>query len=284
MMTDDRPLAGDDIEFVFPSRAADFRLLGEIRTAFDYTGGDLPVHCRTLFHRLDGSCDLDDDFDPDCFNTKYFLDQLASSWNVLPVFLTIMEDAHPDRRFAISRAVERAFWNQHDGMLIHYCITSLVKHLERTGQEEVIHQAKRLIVELHRARNMEEAMEAHLTSRLHAGMQGCYDDLDEDSVAAWELLADYFLLQRACAQDVRKAARTRAPGESTAARLTRMANRLHFTSALRHVFSPYALLDRYLKLGSDPCELIDLSDYGRTRQHLKDSVLARVPGSGWYGT
>jgi hypothetical protein len=274
----------DYAHLIFPSRASDFKLLGGNELSLSPPDCyPCPKHLEYLNDRL-YVCGGGDEFwgplESRITDKSYFLSRLETAWNAFSVFSEIMERAVPHERYAISAAVERAFWNEYDGVLVSPWIKSLITHLAHRHQPDAVDQATQLLVELHRAKDMNQARRAHLDRRLGAVYAGRADYLDDEGVAGCELLADYFLLQRACAEDVRNASRKRARLESTAARLTRMDNAqpgLHFRRTLAYVSNPSALFDEWILLGNDPATVDDLSQYGRSRGHLNSSILRLLP-------
>lgn len=206
---------------------------------------------------------------------KYFLDRLGSSGCALGVFLELMRRANPLQRNAISARLEQVFWEEYDGVLLHPGVKVLLHDLAVSGREIVVLEAERLLTELHYSATLGRARGLHLTSRIQAIRWGQGGLLDEQGVAAWEVLVDYFFLQRAAAEDIRRASRLKASGESTAARLTRMGTYggTHFRRAFLHVSSPHLLVQEYLKDGTHPEHLRDLIEYGKSREKLEFSVL-----------
>lgn len=212
---------------------------------------------------------------------EYFLHRLATGSNVLYVLTEVLERAAPSNRYAISEAVEQAFWNEYDGVLLHPWIRMLLQHLEISGAETVMLEAERLLGELHWASSLKQARIFHANSRARAIRSGHTEEVDEHSVAAWELLADYFLLQRALAEDVRRASRIRAAGETTAARLARIDayGRTYFHQTRRHVSSPRLMVREWVRSTGERIDLPSLVAYGKSRQGVKRSVLlSYVPG------
>ncbi|HST57567.1 MAG TPA: hypothetical protein VLK84_02695 [Longimicrobium sp.] len=192
------------------------------------------------------------------------------------MFFDVMERAHPRDRNQISEAVERAFWDEFDGVLLHPQVRALLANLTAVGRDAVVIEAESLLGQFHWAEDMKEARRWHIESRLRGMSSGRRGVISEGAVAAWEFLADYFLLQRATAEDIRNASRTKAAGESTAARLSRMDayNRTHFSRTHLHVSFSTSMLDEYLAGRHHPQQLIRLAEYGRSRQALDAPVLS----------
>jgi hypothetical protein len=274
-----------DAWFVFPSSAHDLYLLrgSEYACARGLRAQhhELPADLWTLrerIHDVPGVTGEDRSNQP--VGRDHLLRRLDTSWTVIAVFREVMERAAARERHEISAAVERSFWNEHDGVLLHPWIRALLEKLKTSGREFVILEVERLLGQLHWAEDMKEARRWHLNSRLRAVGKGASGELDEKSVAAWEFLTDYFLMQRAAAEDVREASRRKSDGESTAARLMRMDayDRTHFSRTRLHLSFPHSLLDEY-RAGGDTHDLAALAEYGKSRAEMDGSVLISwLPG------
>jgi hypothetical protein len=208
----DFPIPPKEAYLVFPTRRRDFDVLEDLEASgqpVEYWDAP-PEYMAHLYARLAGA--EADPGDMYCFpgqpyDKSYFRHRLATTWNALAVFIEIMERAAPRARYAISADIERRFWNEYDGVLLHPRIRALLERLEQTGNIAVLAEAEHLLARLYRSPSMKAARYEHLSSRVRAGYAGLHGELDEEAVASWELLADYILLQRACAVDIRKSSR-----------------------------------------------------------------------------
>lgn len=208
---------------------------------------------------------------------RHVLQRLDITWSVIDLFQDLLREVPPRYQHAASAAVEGAYWTRYAAVLVHPLVAALVSKL-RLRNKKILHVANYAGWRLQGAAMGQDARLEHRWGRLgmiEAGQQGTPDD----AVAAGEFLVDYLYMQRAIAEDVRSASRTRARGESTAARLDRLVSRnSNRDAALQYLSDPRSMAAEFAV--SDQRTMDDLIAYGRARRLPEGGVLARVAAEG----
>lgn len=156
---------------------------------------------------------------------EYYTRMLGFRMNVTLIFLSLnMPDrVAPEEILVLDDAVAEAYWKTYEGILI----PPRIRHLLRAGSEgpsgaHWLARAETLKNHMIEADSMETATELHGVARVEMLLDGASRKLSDFQVAAGELMADYFLLQRAIREDVLTAEARRSPGQSRAAILEGM--------------------------------------------------------------
>lgn len=176
-------------------------------------------------------------------------------------------------RTRASRVIEEAFWTQCDGYLIGPTLLRLLAWAEDLGGVWVVEEAQSLQKQIFLPFSWGDVLRTHAEARLRwltAGAEGVSDP----TVGLLEFLADYFLLQRAVADDVRWASRYRSEEESTAVLLCRgwKAGRLRFTRTLSHLADAQEIERALRPEAWDP-----VREFARVRNRFPEGGILTLP-------
>lgn len=179
---------------------------------------------------------------------EYYVALLGNVMNATVVFLNAGMEGKmdPDTLSEVDEAIADAFWNEYEG-----CLTP--PRVLRSIQRAATGPSGKIMVEdlddvrqqLFDAENLEEAAEIHADARLQFLMRGAERYLTDTQVAVGEVTTDYLLLQRAIAEDIRRAERERDPGQPRASVLERLdrSAELMFEEMLSQVLRPQRIVD-----------------------------------------
>jgi hypothetical protein len=265
----------DEVEAVFPTHAAEFEQLSartppvELREAvLHWPGGGRGLGVSHASAEVVSHSGLRDEF----------LARMKENWSVVDLFQALLRVVPPEHQHAVSAAVESSYWASYGAVLIHPLVSALVAKLGEHDDGQVLYLANYTGWRLQGAPMGKWARLEHRLGRLgmlKTGRQGTPDA----AVAAGEFLVDYLYMQRAIAEDVRRASRTRARGESTAARLDRLVSRnSNRDEAWQYLSDPRSIAEEFAV--SDQRTMDDLIAYGRARRFPEEGVLGRLAGEG----
>lgn len=199
---------------------------------------------------------------------EYFVGLLATKVNATLIFIHAhLPDRVPsDRLAAVDDALAEAYWSTYQGCLMPpRVLRVLAKASEGAAGQMLIEAVEAARQEMFAAPTLPDAIELHAQFRLQALLYGVDNYCTEYQCAAGEFLMDYLLLQRAIVEDVRRAERERAPGETRAAVLERMDKKaeLEFEKAIGVVLRPQRIVELI-----PPMRRADVEAYAQRRRPI----------------
>jgi hypothetical protein len=212
---------------------------------------------------------------------EYYVSLLSTKMNATLVFLNAnMPDRVPaDVMPSVDDAIADAYWNVYLGCLMPPRVLRAL-HAASDGPSgqmlmEMLETTRR---EVFAAPTLDDATELHATFRLQCILQGAEQYLTDFQAAAGEFFTDYILLQRAISEDIRRAERERASGETRASVLERMdrAAELEFEKVIGVVLRPQRMVDMI-----PAHRRAEIDEFARRRKPVfRDGVFAHVDGQG----
>lgn len=265
----------EDAGALFPRYAAEFNLLiGYNHTVLDNSDPALSPGGPNLLQRcVAGEQDTDQRVTSGDA-TRLFIRRLGLVSDALEVFQRLrsapLECAHD----TIALQLEEAYWNYYHAYTLAVPVRNLVLACAQEG-DGIIGELEHVRTRMLRAPSFDDACMEHALLRTRFVALGAHRYLSNDHVAAGEFIADYFLIQRAVALDIREAGRLRPVMRSLVYELEeREARRMLFvTRAYQHVLDPLAIL---AAVSDAPLGSADFLSVGDPRQLL---VYARQRGA-----
>lgn len=180
---------------------------------------------------------------------RYYVAMLDHVMNVTVVFLAAQEadELTGEKLQAVDDAIAEAYWEKYLGCLTPPRVLETLREQAEAGStgELMLEEVESAREEIFDAPTLEDAADVHASFRVQFLDQGADGYLTDYQVAVGEIMADYLLLQRAIAEDIRRAEQERAEGQPRAAILEEMdrSAELEFETMLSKVLRPSRVVD-----------------------------------------
>lgn len=211
---------------------------------------------------------------------EYFAALLGEVMNATVVFLHANAPGllTPEQQQAVDDAIAETYWDRYLGCLLPPNVMRAIARIADGPSGDMlladIEDARKSIFA---ATTIDDAVEVHATYRIQMVIRGAEGMLTDVQASLGELMADYLLVQRGIAEDIRRAERERGRGETRGAvlaRLDRSAD-LQFERLLGQVLHPkrvYQMIPKNRRR--------ELEQFAQSRKPLHSSgVLAEFPGT-----
>jgi len=174
---------------------------------------------------------------------EYFAALLGEVMNVTVVFLHANTPGllSPEQQRSVDDRIAEEYWGKYLGCLMPRRVLRAIARIAKGPSGEIlleeIEDMRRAIFE---ASTIGDAVEVHASCRIQMVLRGAEGMFTDEQASLGELIADYLLVQRGIAEDVRRAEKERGAGETRAsvlARLDRSAD-LQFELVLSQVLHP----------------------------------------------
>lgn len=212
---------------------------------------------------------------------EYYSSLLGHVMNGTIVFLNAggEDKMSPERLKKVDDVIAETYWETYEACLLPPRVlkTILRNAIGPSGQLllEELDQARQEII---LADSLEEAKDIHADRRLQFLMRGAERYLTDSQVSVGEVMADYFLLQRAVAEDIRRAENEREEGMPRTSVLEKLdrAAELEFEKMLTHVLRPQQVINLIPRAHQEDIEAFA----SRRRPIFRTGVFAEpIPGS-----
>lgn len=148
---------------------------------------------------------------------------------------------------SVDDAVAEAYWQTYLGCLMpRRVVRALTRATQEPGGARVLALLEQARQEMYAAVRIADAAVVHADLRVQLLVAGATNALTERSITIGEVLADYLLLQRGVADDVRHAELKKRPGETRAAWLDRFDrdDEMQYFSMLSLIHQPQRVVER----------------------------------------
>lgn len=206
---------------------------------------------------------------------QYYVAMLDHVMNVTVVFLAAhaADDMTGDELKEVDDAIAEAYWEKYLGCLTPPRVMHTLREQAEAGStgELMLEEVESARQELFDAPTLEDAADVHASFRVQFLDQGADGYLTDYQVAVGEIMADYLLLQRAIAEDVRRAEDERLDDQPRAEVLEEMdrSAELEFETMLSKVLRPNRVVD--MIPGPRRSEIEEFAK--RRRQLFREGVL-----------
>lgn len=174
---------------------------------------------------------------------EYFRRLLGSRMSATMVFLMAHNSGWvpEDQLAVVDDAIADEFWTRYEGCLVPPRVLALLRKVSAGDAGQVLIQTVESVrTELFSMESLDEAVRLHVQARVRFVQDGSAQRLTDTQVAAGEFMSDYLLLQRAIYDDIQRAEKQKAGGQTRGALLEEWDRqvKLKFDKAVAHVLRP----------------------------------------------